>query len=308
MISIIIPCYNGEKYIVDTIQSCLEQTYQNFEIIIIDDGSTDSSVDVIEEISKQSSKVKLYRQKNKGSCYARNHGIEVSTGELLFFLDADDILMPDALTLLLNGIEGNDACYADVLKMDEECKLTEVRKRYYPKIPFLSVINEAPFCGSVLIRKKSLKTWWDNKYDAIDEFYFFAKNAALGVKFKKIENYVLKYRQHESIHRKSNNSQIKSNLTNSITAAYIEFSEITTNGVDDKYKRHFYCIVFFILFHVNIKSGNIKIAKKIINKITIYSLLKAIFIFMLIGFFPLKKYGISMATLVNFYMSQKNRT
>lgn len=88
LISIVIPLYNKEQQIGATIESVLRQTYRNFEIIVINDGSTDRSLDVVRNI--QDSRIRIFSQSNGGVSVARNHGIEKSEGEYIAFLDADD--------------------------------------------------------------------------------------------------------------------------------------------------------------------------------------------------------------------------
>ncbi|GLP99822.1 hypothetical protein GCM10007891_16760 [Methylophaga thalassica] len=92
LVSIIIPCYNREKYIRDAIDSCLRQTYPNIEIIVVDDGSKDNSVDVVKTYKD---KVKLIVQQNGGVSVARNTGLKASNGEFLIFLDSDDWISDD---------------------------------------------------------------------------------------------------------------------------------------------------------------------------------------------------------------------
>ena len=88
MVSVIIPLYNKEHYIESTIQSVLQQTYNDFEIIIIDDGSTDNSAQKTKAFND--SRIRFYYQENQGVSSARNYGIKVSKGEFITFLDADD--------------------------------------------------------------------------------------------------------------------------------------------------------------------------------------------------------------------------
>ena len=95
MISVIIPLYNKEKQIVHTLQSVLNQTFQDFEIVIVDDGSTDGSVSEVEKFSD--SRIRLIHQKNAGVAAARNRGIEEAKGDLIAFLDADDEWKPEYL-------------------------------------------------------------------------------------------------------------------------------------------------------------------------------------------------------------------
>ena len=87
--SVVIPLYNKEKHIKDVLRSVLAQSFQDYEIIVIDDGSTDNSIDKVEEIV--SDKIQVYRQENQGVAVARNKGIEYARGEYIAFLDADDI-------------------------------------------------------------------------------------------------------------------------------------------------------------------------------------------------------------------------
>lgn len=107
MVSVIMPCYNACKYIREAIESVVHQTYNDWELIIIDDGSTDDSVAVVEQFQKDNpleKRVRLIRQENAGACRARNNGIAQANGEYIKFLDADDMLFPDALRLQVEQI------------------------------------------------------------------------------------------------------------------------------------------------------------------------------------------------------------
>ena len=100
-ISVIMPCYNGERYLEESIQCVLNQSYKDIELIIVDDGSTDDSKDIIKTYGKR---VRLFEQTNKGPYPSRNLGIHHSTGEFIAFLDADDYWAPDCLEKLYNGM------------------------------------------------------------------------------------------------------------------------------------------------------------------------------------------------------------
>lgn len=89
LISIIIPCYNAEKYVREAIQSALDQTWPNLEVIVVDDGSTDGSLDVIRSFSNR---IRHATGPNRGGCAARNQGLSLARGEYIQFLDADDLL------------------------------------------------------------------------------------------------------------------------------------------------------------------------------------------------------------------------
>lgn len=95
MVSVIIPTYNCDKYISEALDSVLQQTYSDYEIIVIDDGSTDTTKEIIN--TKYQQAVRYYYVKNSGVSAARNFGISMAQGELIAFLDADDIWMPEKL-------------------------------------------------------------------------------------------------------------------------------------------------------------------------------------------------------------------
>lgn len=97
MISIIIPIYNSEKYIGECIQSVLNQTYDKFELILVDDGSTDASYKICQEYSRKDCRIKLIQKKNGGVSSARYEGLKIAQGEYIAFLDNDDIWLPDFL-------------------------------------------------------------------------------------------------------------------------------------------------------------------------------------------------------------------
>ena len=96
-ISIIIPVYNVKEYIKEAIESVINQTYKNIEIIIINDGANDGSEKICDEYSKIDSRIKLINQKNMGLSTARNKGLECITGEYIAFLDPDDVYHPEMI-------------------------------------------------------------------------------------------------------------------------------------------------------------------------------------------------------------------
>lgn len=112
MTSIIIPTYNRFSLLVQAVESCLNQTYQDIEIIIIDDGSTDGTEAGVSNLLNNEWKNKpiiFHKQKNAGASAARNKGLELSKGEYIQFLDSDDLLFPEKIDLQLKAIKKNDA-------------------------------------------------------------------------------------------------------------------------------------------------------------------------------------------------------
>ncbi|MCW3789198.1 glycosyltransferase family 2 protein [Plebeiibacterium sediminum] len=108
-VSIIVPVYNASKYIEESLHSLFNQSYSNIEIIAINDGSTDDSIDIL---SKYSNKIKIIDQSNMGQCKASNNGLKVATGEYIKFFDADDIMNPNHIELQIKKINGQKDCIA----------------------------------------------------------------------------------------------------------------------------------------------------------------------------------------------------
>ncbi|MEY8337987.1 glycosyltransferase [Lachnospiraceae bacterium 62-35] len=109
MISVIVPVYNVENYLYRSIESVLNQTYKNLEIILVDDGSIDESPDICERLKKRDSRIRVIHQKNAGLSAARNVGIDICNGKYVFFLDSDDLLFPTAFETLYSLLKDNKA-------------------------------------------------------------------------------------------------------------------------------------------------------------------------------------------------------
>ena len=94
LVSIVIPVYNVENFVKDTLSSVCNQTYKNIEIICVDDGSTDNSLSVLNFYSEKDKRIKVLSQSNSGVSAARNNGIRAAEGEYICFLDSDDFMHP----------------------------------------------------------------------------------------------------------------------------------------------------------------------------------------------------------------------
>ncbi len=108
-ISVIIPAYNVEKYIVRTVNSLKNQSFSSWEALIIDDGSTDKTFDILIEITSNDNRFKVFHTENGGVSSARNLGITEAKGKYVYFLDSDDVIMEKALELLYSSAEVNAA-------------------------------------------------------------------------------------------------------------------------------------------------------------------------------------------------------
>ncbi len=103
-ISVIVPAYNVESYLADCLDSILNQTYPNIEVIVIDDGSPDRSGEIAENYKQKDRRIKVIHQENGGLSVARNSGLDNATGEFVCFIDSDDWIEPDYLELLYSAV------------------------------------------------------------------------------------------------------------------------------------------------------------------------------------------------------------
>lgn len=109
LISIIIPVYNTEKYINRCIKSIVNQSHQELEIIVVNDGSTDHSLSICETLATQDNRIKVISQDNGGVSKARNTGLRLAKGEYVMFLDSDDYMLPDMCKIMLNVLNSKQA-------------------------------------------------------------------------------------------------------------------------------------------------------------------------------------------------------
>jgi glycosyltransferase involved in cell wall biosynthesis len=107
-VSVIVPAYNTEKYIAECLDSLLVQTFQDYEVICIDDGSTDRSLSILKEYAERDPRIKVICKKNQGVVAARNNAIAAASGKYIFPLDSDDIITPNCLEILYKFITTHD--------------------------------------------------------------------------------------------------------------------------------------------------------------------------------------------------------
>jgi glycosyltransferase involved in cell wall biosynthesis len=122
LISVIIPVYNTEKYVERAINSVLNQSYRNVELVIVDDGSTDMTGDIIDRVAKKDTRVVVIHKKKEGVGVARNRGLNAATGSYITFCDADDEMYPNMLEKMMHAIirDGSDVAVCDWEYVDTE--------------------------------------------------------------------------------------------------------------------------------------------------------------------------------------------
>lgn len=108
LVSIIVPCFNVGKYVEACLNSVILQDYENWECLLINDGSIDNTFDLIKIFESNDNRIRVFTQKNLGLSVTRNKGIDYANGEFLFFLDSDDVLSSDAISSLISAFQNND--------------------------------------------------------------------------------------------------------------------------------------------------------------------------------------------------------
>ncbi|MBW4602816.1 MAG: glycosyltransferase [Calothrix sp. FI2-JRJ7] len=178
-VSVIIPVYNAEKYVAATVDSVLSQTYQNFEILIIDDGSLDGSIEICRQF--KDSRIKIIHQANRGLPGARNTGIRHAQGDYIAFVDADDIWTPDKLEKHVKHLDnsptvGISFCYSAFI--NEQGNLTGLyqrpRKLHDITPSYVLCRNPVGNGSAAVIRREVFEAikFQDNLYGATEDYYF----------------------------------------------------------------------------------------------------------------------------------------
>lgn len=196
-LSIIIPAYNSEIEIIKCLNSCLKQSFSDYEVIIVNDGSTDNTLSVIEEYSKKHSGIiRVLDQVNKRQGAARNFGLSIAKGEYVWFVDSDDFISENCLSDLCEQLSGVDILYCDRFKRIINGRVKEVVNEFDPnnlKFDFFWPVSPCLY----ILRRNFLN---ENNIRFLEYIYFedneyipkiFSKVKKISVYSKSIYNYVL---------------------------------------------------------------------------------------------------------------------
>ena len=203
-ISVIMPAYNAEKFIEESIECVLNQTYQNFELLIIDDHPTDNTMKVVEKFRDERIRV-IHNPTNKGVSYSRNVGLDMCQGDYIVMMDDDDTMPLNRLELQLNYLKQNmhiDAVGGKTLYMDEKGRITGTFNRVVlnnPKFIRAKLLETNVFINSAVMYRRSVIEenhirYWDNSY-GLEDYIFLLEFSKYG-NISGIDEVVHLYRQH----------------------------------------------------------------------------------------------------------------
>ncbi len=216
LVSVIIPVYNVESYLSKCIQSVLNQTYQNIEIILIDDKCTDASSKICDEFAKNDKVQVIHQQKNLGVSYARNTGINASSGEFILFVDADDYINPNMIECLINKQKESNSdmvyCRYNIVNQNKVFQLKELALEDFCSTNNIDYLfNHAPknkvknniifvkdyipsYCWRYLIKKDFLNnTCFNNKLYTLEDFVFLCNLLAKKPNIALVDDYLYNY-------------------------------------------------------------------------------------------------------------------
>ena len=206
LVSIIIPVYNSTSFVVEAVRSALDQTYQNVEVIVVDDGSTDNSLSLVESIHDE--RLRVFSQINQGACVARNRGIAEAHGVYVKFLDSDDILYPDAVAGQLeqqSRLGKDEVVFGDFDFIDEQGNV--FYENVFDEKAFLAedqdywfLTNWEMLITCPLHRREYLVEYkgFDNRLRSGQESFLHLKLSTKGIKFVYQPLRVFGYRSHQN--------------------------------------------------------------------------------------------------------------
>lgn len=195
LVSCIIPVYNGERYVREAIESVLNQTYSNMEIVVVDDGSTDQTAAAVKEFG---SEIKYFYQPNAGPGPARNFGIQVSSGEWLAFLDADDLWLPDKIKLQAERLLSSsrlDLCFS-LMRNFWDPKLSKYEKKFKQE-GLVKLCPPFSLC-TLLAPKSSFERIgkFDYRFFLGEEVDLFLRMREYGLRYEIVEKVLVRRRLH----------------------------------------------------------------------------------------------------------------
>lgn len=153
-VSVITPVYNASRFLQQTIESALSQTYPDMEIILVDDCSTDSSADIIHDLQKQYSQIVYHLQpRNMGAGVARNTALELATGRFVAFLDADDIWKPEKTALQLELMQEKESpfCFTAIEMIDENGAVIKKKRPVKEELDYNFLLHNTMIATSTVI-------------------------------------------------------------------------------------------------------------------------------------------------------------
>ena len=200
LVSVIMSVYNGEKYLDEAIQSVLDQTYKNFEFIIINDGSLDRSLEIIKKYEEKDTRIVIITRKNKGLIASLNEGIEKAKGKYIARMDADDICLIDRFEEQISFMHKNnlDLCGSWVLPFNSDKDMTVWKYPETHNDTTFRLFFMSSFAHPSVMMKKSIFQTLKYENEVAEDYSLWCDIVTKGYKVGNIQKVLLRYRMHEN--------------------------------------------------------------------------------------------------------------
>jgi len=318
LVSVIMPAFNAENFIDESLRSIFAQTFENYEIIVVDDGSTDRTPEILKRYER---KVRYIRIANQGPSHARNTGIRAARGRYVAFLDADDLWTPDKLALQIGFLENRphvDLVFADMLKFNgdrivmpsyfKSLKDSVIRRKIRTESEglvdatvMLLQCNVIP-TGTVVLRKTALQQsgLFDEKISNVEDLDLwirFSFNSKIGC----LHNILKKKREH--------GTNISSNRLKALEAAVYVFEKYRKDFPQavDRYKRLYHTRLswqYYNLGYYFFSNRQMKIARNYFKKSVGRTFSKTAMLYYLATFLPVAHLD-SVKSLIPSYLTDR---
>lgn len=203
LVSIILPVFNGEKYIESAVRSILNQTHENIELIVINDGSTDATLDICSRLSTIDKRIVLISRDNQGLVKSLNEGISKAKGDYIARMDADDVSLPSRIEKQLKVIteDGVEFCFTSVDLIDEKDKqigrVSYTVSKHVLKAKML--VSCCFYHPTVMFSRKIIEElYYDESYYLAEDYELWSRLINKGYKATVIKSPLLKYRVHNN--------------------------------------------------------------------------------------------------------------
>jgi len=198
-ISVVMPAYNAEKYLDESISSILNQTFSDFEFIIIDDASRDNSKSIIKKFQRKDRRIKfLQNKRNLGVALTRNKGLKIARGEYIATFDADDISLPQRLEIQKNYLENHPSIFligSSAILIDEKGdKMGVFKKLDNSKKVKKKLLKSNPIINSSTMFRNKGNLFYRDKFDGADEYDLFLRLLTEGKNITNLPYFLVKYR------------------------------------------------------------------------------------------------------------------
>ncbi len=240
-VTILMPVFNSESFLIDAIESILNQSYSNFEFLIVNDGSTDNSLRILNKFKKKDNRITILNQKNLGIENALNNGISISKGEYIFRMDSDDISASDRIESQLKFMISNhiDVCgsWAKCFGASSKIIKTNVSHKNIKTAMFF----HSPFVHPTMSFKANVlkKYKYSNAFSHAEDYYLWIRLATNKIVFGNLPKVCLYYRVH------NNQVSFKERKTQELSASNIRM--IYYKSVSDHFSRKNKKLMFFYL-------------------------------------------------------------